>query len=97
MLAHLHEPIGRPTHGSKINFHPPAELLFAPVAQAAGAQHQSAHLPPLGAHRGAAARTGGHGLRVSVLGGVSRLRLSSQLRSLLNRVIHKLVAAFEGF
>ena len=97
MSAHFHDPIGRHTHGPRIAFHPPKELVFAPVPKAASAHHQSAHLPPLGAHHSAVANAAAHALHVSGLGRLaSRFGLSSQLRSLINRVVAKVVAIFEG-
>ena len=97
MFTHFHDPIGRPTHGPQIAFHPPKELIFAPVPTASIAHRQSAHLPPLGAHHSAVAQAAGHAVPVSGLSHIaSRLGLSSQLRSLLNRVVAKVLAIVEG-
>jgi hypothetical protein len=102
MFDHFHDPIGRPTHGPNINFHPPKELLFAPVAKAASVPHRSAHLPPLAAqHPGVSYAAVSHALRRAVrdsaVGRIaSRLGLSSHLRSLIGRLVEKVVAAFEG-
>ena len=97
MFTHFHDPIGRPTHGPRITFHPPKELIFAPVPSAASAHRQSAHLPPLGAHHAAAAHAAGHAIHVSGLGRIaSSSKLATELRSLINRFIAKVAAAFQG-
>ena len=97
MFDHFHDPIGRPTHGPRIAFHPPAELFFAPVAPAASAHHQSAHFPPLLAHHSGVSHAASRAVLVSGLGRIaSRFGLAAELRSLLNRVIEKVAAAFQG-
>lgn len=97
MFAHFHDPIGRPTHGGPVAIHPPAELLFAPVSPAATAHHRSAHLPPLLAHRPGVSHAASRAVHVSGLGRIaSRFGLTAELRSLLNRLVAKVVAAFQG-
>jgi hypothetical protein len=97
MPSLFHDPHPRPEHGPSIAFHPPAGLLFATLSPAIGAHHRSPHLPPLLAHHHGVSHAAGRAVHLSGLGRIaSRFGLTSELRSLLNRLIEKVVAAFEG-